>query len=74
MCIEIYSCNQLSLLHALLNPSLAGCLPCVEDYWPTDQSWQVPNSSRAHDCASETLVGNSGPQVPVMQVKEKRSS
>lgn len=61
MCIEIHSCNQLSLLLAILNPSLAGRLPCVEDYWPKDQSWQVSNGTAEHvivplKCLWGTLV------------------
>lgn len=61
MCIEVNSCNQLSLLHAILNPSLAGLFPCVEDYWPKDQAWQVPNGTAEHmivplTCLRRTLV------------------
>lgn len=61
MCIERNSCNQLSLLHAILNPSLAERLPCVEDYWPKDQAWQVPNGTAEHmivplTCLRRTLV------------------
>lgn len=61
MCIEINSGNQLSLLHAILNPSLAGRLPCVKDYWPKGQAWRVPNGTAEHmivplTCLWRTLV------------------